>query len=111
LQHRGPELPEEQILELRATLYSQTARLRDLAEALLDLSRLDPGVMRLKMERFLARDHIEDLLPRIAPDHVTHFEVAVDPDFELAYARSLGGALIYEPASPRGARFTLRLPA
>ncbi len=192
LQYRGLELPDEQVLELRATLYSQTARLRDLAEALLDLSRVDSGAMRLKMERFRARDSIQDLLPRIAPDHVAQFEIAVDPDFELEtdshvfariisnlvvnavrygappffvssqrdgwvnvlvedrglgvdpqfvpqlferftrsdasresqkdgaglglaiaydFARSLGGELSYEPASPCGARFTLRLPA
>jgi signal transduction histidine kinase len=192
LQHRGLDLPNEQVLELRATLYSQTARLRDLAEALLDLSRLDSGSMRLKLERFRARERIEDLLPRIAPEHVTEFEITVDPDFELKtdahmferiisnlivnavrygappfvvasdrrntwakvlvedrgqgvdptfvpqlfdrftrsdasresqkdgaglglaiahdFALSLGGELSYEPASPRGARFTLRLP-
>jgi signal transduction histidine kinase len=28
-----------------------------------------------------------------------------------AYARALGGELAYEPAEPRGARFTLSLPA
>lgn len=192
LQHRGHELPQEQVLELRATLYRQTARLRDLAEALLDLSRLDSGAVHLKMERFRARDRIEELLPRVAPEHTTEFEIAVDPEFELEtdahaferiisnlivnavrygappfyvssggdtwirvavedrgdgvdpafvpqlferftrsessrerqrdgaglglaiahdYARSIGGELSYEPAFPRGARFTLRLPA
>lgn len=83
LQHRGLDLPDDQVLELRHTLYTQTARLRDLAEALLDLSRLDSGVVRLKPERFRPRDYIEDLLPRIAPDHMAQFELGVDPDFEL----------------------------
>jgi signal transduction histidine kinase len=192
LEHRGLELPEEQVLELRAMLYSQTARLRDLAEALLDLSRLDAGAIRLRPERFRPRDRIEELLPRLAPEHATEFEIAVQPDFELEtdsyvferiisnlivnavrygappfvvssqkgtwmkvfvedrgegvepgfvpqlfqrftrsdstrerqkdgaglglaiahdFARSLGGDLSYEPATPCGARFTLRLPA
>ena len=83
LQHHGLALPPEQVLELRATLYTQTARLRDLAEALLDLSRLDSGAMRLKPERFRPRERIEDLLPRIAPEHAAKFELGVDPDFEL----------------------------
>jgi len=191
LQHRGLDLPDDQVLELRATLYSQTARLRDLAEALLDLSRIDSGAMVLKVERFNARERIEELLPRVAPEHLKDFEIAVDDGFELEtdahaferivsnliinavrygappfsvhahrdawtkvlvedrgdgvdpvfvpqlferftrsedsrerrkegaglglaiahdFAQSLGGGLSYEPASPRGARLTLRLP-
>ena len=146
----------------------------------------------MKPERIRPRERIEELLPRIVPDHVTHFEVTVEPDFEVEtdarvferilsnlivnavrygappylvnshrntwvsvyvedrgdgvdpafvpqlferftrsessrahqkegaglglaiahdFARSLGGELRYEPATPRGARFTLQLPA
>ena len=192
LQQRGPELPEEQVLELRAMLDSQTARLRDLAEALLDLSRVDSGAIRVKPERFRPRERIEELLPRIAPEQAGNFELDVAADFELEtdsyvferiisnlivnaarygappysvsatrgtwvrvhvedrgegvppdfvpqlfqrftrsdssrerqkdgaglglaiahdFALSLGGELSYEPATPSGARFTLRLPA
>ena len=83
LEHRGKDLPDDQVLELRATLYEQTARLRDLTAALLDLSRLDSGAVHVKPERIRPREHIEDLLPRIASEALDEFQIAVDPKVEL----------------------------
>lgn len=191
LYERGPDLELEQVLELRETLHFQTVRLRDLAERLLDLSRLDAGAVPLTTARFRPRDRLETLVPEIAPDRLADIEIEVEQDLELtsdpdaferimsnlivnavrygrppirigseenarvrvvvedhgegvdpefvpnlferftrsertralkkegaglglaiaqAYARSLGGDLLYEPLDPVGSRFTLELP-
>ena len=39
--------------------------------------------MALKLKRFNPRETIEDLLPRIAPEHMHVFEIAVDDGFEI----------------------------
>jgi signal transduction histidine kinase len=188
---RGHELREDQLLELRETLFEQTARLRDLADQLLDLSRIDSERVPVRPERFRPRDRLDELLPRIAPDRLDDVNVLVQPELELntdpnaferiasnlivnalhygrppvevnavvnggfrlvvedrgegvtpefvprlferftrsdesrrsgfpgaglglaiaqTFAEALGGRLGYEPARPRGARFTLALP-
>ena len=189
---RGDKLRQEQLLELRRTLFEQTSRLRELADQLLDLSRIEAGAMLVEPRPFRPREVLDALLPRLVPDRLTEIEVTVEPDVELvsdqdaferivgnlvtnalrygtppvcvrcerlarfvlavedrgpgvdpefvprlfdrfarspgsrravasgaglglAIARSLsealGGALRYEPAQPRGARFVLELPA
>ena len=191
LYERGPDLELAQVLELRETLHFQTVRLRDLAERLLDLSRLDAGAVPLTSARFRPRQRLETLVPEIAPDRLGDIEIAVEKNLELtsdpdaferimanlivnavrygrppirigseenarvrmivedhgegidpefvpnlferftrsertrelkkegaglglaiaqAYARSLGGDLLYEPLDPVGSRFTLELP-
>jgi signal transduction histidine kinase len=191
LQLRGQELRAGQLAELREALVQETARLRSLAEQLLDLSQLDAGVVLLRPERFHARDRCRSLLQRIAPDRAADVAVSIPADLELdtdpvafervlwnlvenalqygeppvelraetadrlslvvedrgigvdpefvpqlferftrsdvsrdhrprgaglglaiaaSFARALGGELIYEPAEPRGARFTFVLP-
>ena len=189
---RGSELREEQLIELRRTLFEQTSRLRELADQLLDLSRIEAGAVLVHPRVFRPREVLDALLPRLVPDRLGEIEVSVAPDVEvvsdqdaferivgnlvtnalrygkppirvecerlagfvlavedrgpgvepefvprlferfarssssrraiasgaglgLAIARSLtealGGALTYEPAQPRGARFVLELPA
>jgi len=83
LQHHGPNLTMEQVLELRETLYKQTARLRDLAEQLLDLSKLDSGAVVITSERFNPRQRLEELLPRIVPDRLADVTLDVEPGMEL----------------------------
>jgi len=193
LHARSGELREEQVHMLLGTLVQQTGRLRDLADQLLDLSRIESGGLPCTPERFRPRERLEDLLPRIAADRLEDVRLLVDPDVELVtdptafervaanlvlnalrygappveiraeagngdarlvvedrgpgvepefvprlfdrfsrsdetrrvgapgaglglsiasnYARAVGGALRYEAAEPRGARFTLSLPA
>ena len=80
---RGDELSGDQLHELRGTMYSQSCRLAELTEQLLDLSRLDAQAMVLNPERFRPRERIEELLTRIAPDRMDEVEVGVEPRLEV----------------------------
>jgi signal transduction histidine kinase len=191
LDARVDELPGEQVHALLGQLVVQTDRLRDLADQLLDLSRIESGGAAGPPERFDPREVLEDLVPRITGDCADDVHLLVDPGrtivadpvafervaanlilnalrygappvevclesdpcrlvvedrgpgvepefvprlFERfsrsddsrrsgapgaglglsiasAYANALGGELDYETAEPRGARFTLSLPA
>jgi signal transduction histidine kinase len=190
LDARVDELPEEQVHALLGQLVVQTDRLRDLADQLLDLSRIESGAAVGPSELFEPRELLAELVSRIAADRATDVRVLVKPGCTLvdpvafervatnlilnalrygappvevrvegdprrlivedrgpgvapefvprlferfsrsdesrrsaapgaglglsiasAYANALGGELSYEPAQPRGARFTLSLPA
>ncbi len=191
LDARVDDLPVEQVHALLGHLVVQTDRLRDLADQLLDLSRIESGGVSGPPERFDPREVVEELVPRIAGDCADDVRVLVEPGrtivadpvafervaanlilnalrygappvevrverdpcrlvvedrgpgvepefvprlFERfsrsddsrrsgppgaglglsiasAYANALGGELDYEAAEPRGARFTLSLPA
>ncbi len=80
---RGDELQRGQVHELRATLFEQTGRLRDLADQLLDLSRLDAEPLLLALEPFRPRERLDALLPRIAAGRLDDIEVKVDPEHEV----------------------------
>jgi len=80
---RGPDLRKGQIGELRATLYEQTARLQSLAEQLLDLSQLDAGAVAIRRERFHARERLDALVGRLAPERTGDVLVIVDASVEL----------------------------
>jgi signal transduction histidine kinase len=80
---RGNQLRREQVTELRAALYEQTSRLRMLAEQLLDLSRIDAGVVTVRHQRFRPRERFDSLLPRIAPDRLDDVQVDIDPRLEV----------------------------
>jgi signal transduction histidine kinase len=190
LDARVDELPDEQVHALLSQLVVQTDRLRDLADQLLDLSRIESGAAG-PAELFDPRELLAALLPRIAGDRAAGVRVLVDPGRTLvadpvafervaanlilnalrygeppvevrvegdpcrlvvedrgpgvapefvprlferfsrsdesrrsnapgaglglsiaaAYAKAIGGELAYEQAQPRGARFTLSLPA
>jgi signal transduction histidine kinase len=80
---RGGELLDEQIFELRSTLYEHTSRLRSLADQLLDLSQLDAHAVALRRERFPARERLDALVGRIAHDRTRDVSLAVPPGLEL----------------------------
>jgi signal transduction histidine kinase len=192
LQARVDDLRADQVHALLGQLVVQTDRLRDLADQLLDLSRIESGGAVGPPERFDPRERLDDLLPRIAGERAGEVRVLVEPGstvvvdpaafdrvaanlilnalrygappvevrgepgdpFRLvvedrgpgvapefvpllferftrsddsrrtgvhgsglglaiatAYAKAFGANLAYEPAQPRGARFTLSLPA
>jgi signal transduction histidine kinase len=189
LDARVDDLHHDQVHALLAQLVVQTDRLRDLADQLLDLSRVESAVRSARPERFDPRERLLELVPRIAGDRAADVKVdgepgqticadavafdrvaanliqnalrygappvevridqqrlvvedrgpGVAPEFvpqlferftrsdesrrsgqtgsglglaiAAAYARCLGGKLGYESAQPRGARFTLSLPA
>lgn len=83
LYHRGDTLAREQQDELSKTMYLHSCRLAELAEQLLDLSRLDAGAVAFRPERFRPRERIDELVPRIAPDRLEDVHVEVDPALEL----------------------------
>ncbi len=80
---RGDDLDPGQLVELRATLYDQSSRLSSLADQLLDLSRLESGTVVAKPTRFRPREHIDTLLPRLAPDRLQDIRVDLPPDLEI----------------------------
>jgi len=189
LSARVDDLEREQVHALLGQLVAQTDRLRELADQLLDLSRIESDGATGHPEPFDPRKRLEELVPRITGDRAGEVHVqaeagrtlvadavafdrvaanlilnalrygappvdvrleadrlvvedrgpGVAPEFvprmferftrsdesrrsgqtgsglglaiAAAYARCLGGELGYEAAQPRGARFTLSLPA
>ncbi len=83
LAERDRDLDHEQRALLQRTLVEHTARLRDLAEQLLDLSRLEAGRLHVEPQPFRPRELVEQLLPRVAGDHADSVEVRIDPDAEV----------------------------
>jgi signal transduction histidine kinase len=104
LYRRGGLLDRGQAEELREAVLVQSARLRDLTEQLLDLSRLDSGRIRVDAAPFSPLEAVETLLPRIAPDRLDEVRVEIDPRLELVsdshaferiVANLIGNALKY----------------
>jgi signal transduction histidine kinase len=79
LDARVDELPDEQVHALLGQLVAQTGRLRDLADQLLDLSRIESGGAAGPPERFDAGDRLEELVPRIAGDRTGDVRLQVEP--------------------------------
>jgi signal transduction histidine kinase len=82
LHARIDDLDGMQVHALLGTLVQQTDRLRDLADQLLDLSRIESGRPGLQPDRFRPRDRLEELLPRIAAGR-RDVRIDVDPGIEL----------------------------
>ena len=82
LHSRIDDLRSDQVHGLLGTLVEQTDRLRDLADQLLDLSRIDSGADGLA-ERFHPRERLDGLLPRIAGDRAADVLVLVDENAQL----------------------------
>jgi signal transduction histidine kinase len=82
LHARVDELADDQVHALLGTLVQQTDRLRDLADQLLDLSRLESGAGGVA-ERFRPRQRLDELVPRIAGERTGDVHVAADPQAEL----------------------------
>jgi signal transduction histidine kinase len=87
LDARVDELPDEQVHALLSQLVVQTDRLRDLADQLLDLSRIESGGAVGSAERFDARRSLEELLPRIAADRGADVRLQVEPGCTLVTDR------------------------
>lgn len=80
---RGDDLTPEQLLDLRMTLHTQTRRLHDLAEQLLDLSRLEAGAYPFAPCPIRPREQLERLLPDLAVDPLPEIELTIDPEVEI----------------------------
>jgi signal transduction histidine kinase len=83
LHARIGDLEDPQVHALLGTLVQQTDRLRDLADQLLDLSRLESGDPCLEPERFHPRERLDELLPRFAGEREDDVRIHVDPALEL----------------------------
>jgi signal transduction histidine kinase len=83
LQARVDDLDRAQLHALLGTLVQQTDRLRDLADQLLDLSRIESRGKALRPERFRPRERLDDLLPRFAGGREDDVCIDVDPNLEL----------------------------
>lgn len=83
LHARRADLDDPQVEALLGTLVQQTGRLCDLADQLLDLSRLESESETGHAERFRPRECLEELLPRVAADRLDDVWLLVDPDYEL----------------------------
>jgi signal transduction histidine kinase len=83
LQARRGDLDDRQVDALVGMLVEHTGRLCELADQLLDLSRLESECAREHTERFCPRERLEELLPRIAADQLDDVRLSVDPDCEL----------------------------
>jgi len=113
LQARLGDLDERQVHALLGSLVQQTDRLRDLADQLLDLSRIESGSHGLQPERFRPHERLAELLPRIANgrehdvriDIGAGIELVTDPiAFERVAANLILNALRYgtPPVEVRG---------
>jgi signal transduction histidine kinase len=80
---RGNELRDEQLVELRSTLFAQTTRVTELVDQLLDLSRLESGAVVIRPERFRPRQRLDGLLPQLVPDRLGDITVEIEPELEL----------------------------
>jgi signal transduction histidine kinase len=78
---RGDDLSDEQLFELRATLYAQTTRLAALTQSLLDLSRLESGALQAQPRRLQPHARVVMLLEQIAPNDGVR--VAIPDDLEI----------------------------
>jgi len=82
LNEREDELAEPERRDLRNALREQTARMRNLAEQLLDLSRLDLTAIRISPEPVRLRPKIEELVRSLAEPRSNAVTIAVPPGLE-----------------------------
>ena len=82
LDRRGPELGGTHRLELDDMLRTQTARLKDLVEQLLDLSRLDARAVPIEPRRIPVRRRVEEIVSIAAGDRLEEVQVNVTEELE-----------------------------
>jgi signal transduction histidine kinase len=82
MDERGDELAEPERRALRNALREQTARMRNLAEQLLDLSRLDLTAIQISPEPVRLRPKIEELVRSLAEPRSNAVTIAVPTDLE-----------------------------
>jgi signal transduction histidine kinase len=76
----GSQLEEEQRVELRAALERQAARMAQLVDQLLDLSRLDAEAIPIKPERFNVRERLVEIVAAAAAEQAADVEIGAPPD-------------------------------
>lgn len=81
--HRGAELSDEQLVELRSSAFQQAARLRTLAEQLLDLSRLDASALTVSPQPIAIRRAVEETVLLVAERDAGAIEISIPHDLEL----------------------------
>jgi signal transduction histidine kinase len=74
---RRKELRLDQLIELESVLRDQSARMRQLVDQLLDLSRLDAHAVAIAPESLSIRDRLEDLVRSAAGARASEIELAV----------------------------------
>lgn len=99
LHDRAGELEDDQQRALLGALVQQTDRLRDLADQLLDLTRIESTGLPCRPERFRPRARLDELLPRLATDRQGDVVLDVDPELEvvsdpLAFERVAGNLIL-----------------
>lgn len=87
LYFRHDVLDERQRRDLRVALYEQAHRLAELAEQLLDLSRVDAGGLDVEPAAFRLRDAVAGLVQRVVPGREGEVELAIDPKREVVSDR------------------------
>jgi len=84
-----PDLPQETIDELRATLHAQADRMRRLVEQLLDLSRLDAASLHLSLERVNLLDELEQIVKGVAPGRGADISVSTPDTTDVVVDRTV----------------------
>jgi signal transduction histidine kinase len=79
---RRADLRAEQIVELEVVLGEQTARLRQLVDQLLDLSRLDADAVEIEPQSVEVRRRLEELVAASAGSRASEIELSVPGDLE-----------------------------
>jgi signal transduction histidine kinase len=82
LNERENELAEPERRALKNALRDQAARMRNLAEQLLDLSRLDLTAIRISPEPVRLRPKIEELVRSLAEARSNAVTIAIPPDMQ-----------------------------
>jgi signal transduction histidine kinase len=79
---RGDQLADDQLTDLRRTLYEQTERMRQLVDQLLDLSRLEANGILIEPQRVNVRARLEELIQLVPPEVAQDVKVRVPEDLE-----------------------------
>ena len=85
LNHLGARLSEEQRGEVRVALEQQTARLAQLVEQLLDLSRLDAAAVQVRPQRVELRAQLEQTVRSAAQAYDAEVELELDGPEQAVY--------------------------
>ena len=80
---RHDALDADQRRELRRALFEQSERLVELAEQLLDLSRLDAGRLDVELQSVRPRGIVDELVARLEPRVAEQVEIAIEPGCEI----------------------------
>jgi signal transduction histidine kinase len=79
---RGEKLAQDQLTELRRTLYEQTEKMRQLVDQLLDLSRLEANGIRIEPQQLNVRARIHELVHLVPPEAAADLQLSVPEDLE-----------------------------